>query len=116
MKDVEAIPERTMGGCGAEKEPLPGGAYFDSLSAKPGCLRRSVARATDDWREGDAVTPSGIVSIYTQGCLSGRDQLTRMDVVCGGRLHVATWRRTFSDRFLLTLAKRFAASVAGAAR
>lgn len=23
MKDLEGIPERTMGGCGAEKEPLP---------------------------------------------------------------------------------------------
>jgi hypothetical protein len=96
-----------------EKEPLPIGAYFDRMSAKPGSLSLLPADGRD-WQDGVAITPHGIVSIYTQGRLLGRDPITRLDVVAAGRLHIATWERTFSDRFLLTVAKRFAASAAGA--
>lgn len=96
---------------GAHKHNLVTGAFLDSFSASPGTLRLTVVRDGDDWRAGDAVTPHGLVGIYTQGRRSGRDPHTRLDIVVGGRLHIASWGRTFADRFLLTLAKRFAASV-----
>lgn len=61
------------------------------------------------YRVGAIVTPDGIVRLYDQGRKSGERPMTSLDVVVGGQVHTATWDRTFSDRFLKTLAKRFAA-------
>lgn len=82
------------------------GARTESLKATP-MLRLQEVRHGDGWRSGDALTPNGVVSIYDQG---GANSHTRFDFVTGGRLYVASWDRTFSDRFLVTLACRFAAS------
>jgi hypothetical protein len=57
---------------------------------------------------GYQTTPHGIVGIYTQ---TADPPHTSFDFVHAGRVHRVAWMRTFSDRFLKTLAKRFAASV-----
>ncbi len=80
----------------------------ESQRATP-MLRLQVARAGDDWRSGDAITQHGIVGIYDQGRLSGHEPHTQFDFVTNGRLYIASWHRTFSDRYLVTLAQRFAA-------
>jgi hypothetical protein len=85
-------------------DALPTGGRFDNLSAT------AMLRAHDygNYREGDCITPHGIVSLYDQGRLTGEDEHTRLDVVAGGRLYIGSWDRTFTDRFLVTLARRFA--------
>lgn len=90
-----------------EKMRLSSPTHMESLKATP-MLRLQVVRHGDDWRSGDAITPHGIVSIYDQGHDGNRPH-TRFDFVANGRLHIASWDRTFSDRFLVTLACRFAA-------
>jgi hypothetical protein len=99
---------------------VPEGAETWDFDAQRGSISFERNEAYD-YRIGHIVTPHGIVGFYDQGRLSGdQEALTRLDVVANGRCLAATWRRTFSDRFLITLAKRFAASITpsddGAAR
>ena len=50
-------------------------------------------------------TESGFVRLYRQ------DDLTSMDFVYQRRWYRRTWERSFAERTLITLAKRFAADV-----
>jgi hypothetical protein len=90
-------------------DQLPSGAVLDSMSAAHSWLSLAEDREYG-YRTGHVGTRHGIVGLYDQGRKSGVDQITRLDVVAGGKLYIATWERTFTDRFLITLASRFAAA------
>lgn len=55
------------------------------------------------------VTPHGVVGVYSQ---TDPDH-TSLITAFGGRAYEVAWARSFKDPFLKTLAKRFAAQVAG---
>lgn len=84
------------------------GANFDSFSASRGIVWACESRAYN-YRQGAVLTPLGIVALYDQD--HGQLALTRLDFVVDGRCHSATFERRFSDRYLITLARRFAEHV-----
>lgn len=59
------------------------------------------------YRVGWITTPDGVVGFYDQ---VGSHPFTSFTFVTRGRCHTATWERTFTDRRLKTLARRFAAA------
>lgn len=65
------------------------------------------------FRAGYIVTQHGIVGLYSQG---GDHPMTMLEIVANGREIRGQWRRTFSDRYLKTLANRFAAQHQGGGR
>jgi hypothetical protein len=112
MKGFEVLPERTTGPAATEKEPLPPNAQLcDFLANRPILMLAEVTGY--GYRVGHVITAHGIVGFYDQGrCPEwASDQHTSMDVVVSGRCYRASWPRLFSDRFLKTLASRFAARV-----
>lgn len=60
------------------------------------------------FRVGAISTHLGVVALYDQARYRGNDPRTHLDFVHAGRNHRAFWPRTFTDRFLKTLAYRFA--------
>lgn len=96
-----------------EKDPLPPGAQFYDF--KPGAPILTSGEVRDyGYRVGHIITKLGVVGFYDQGRTPRYDleAHTSMDFVVAGRCYRASWPRTFSDRFLKTLAQRFIASVA----
>lgn len=89
---------------------LPEGGFFTDSSARRGVM---VASRDDgcDYRIGYIATPHGVVGLYDQGRYSGSSPTTRLCIVVAGRFYDSLWERTFTDRFLMTLAQRFAAEV-----
>lgn len=65
------------------------------------------------FRAGYVITPHGVVGIYDQPDQERHQPYTRLAVAFDGRSYERSWRRTFSDRHLKTLAKAFAAEIAG---
>lgn len=61
---------------------------------------------------GYIVTPHGVVGFYAQDERGRFRAYTAMVVGCHGRSYERSWERSFSQRSLKTLAKRFAASIA----
>jgi hypothetical protein len=75
--------------------------------------RLIIAEVPDyGYRIGYVITPHGVVSVYTQGRFRGLEPMTSFDVASNGRCYRIDWDRTFTDRYLITLAKRFAAEIA----
>lgn len=58
-----------------------------------------------DWIEGHVFTPGGIVAAFSQ------HDATSLHFVHGGRIYNRIYNRGFTERGLVTLAKRFAADV-----
>lgn len=79
---------------------------------KVGAYRsRSFAEAGNDryrYTVGYAVTPDGIVGVYTQ------TRLTCLIFAQDGHEARAQWERTFSDRGLIRICRQFAAEAAAA--
>lgn len=65
------------------------------------------------YRGGYIATRFGVVGLYDQG---GSHPMTGMSFIANGREIRMTWNRTFSDRYLKTLANRFAAQHQGGGR
>lgn len=63
------------------------------------------------YRVGYILTRHGVVGLYDQVARDRTPAMTSLSVVAGGRYISATWDRPFSDRYLKTLATRFAAEV-----
>jgi hypothetical protein len=57
------------------------------------------------YRSGYIQTPHGVVGLYTQ---IGAHPHTALTFIAGGRQHRIWWGRTFTDRWLKTLARTFA--------
>lgn len=64
-----------------------------------------------DFVTGDIATPHGWVSLYMQGRLEGGKQTTRLDFIANKKVHIWTYNKAYSDRYLVTLAKRMAAEL-----
>lgn len=59
----------------------------------------------DGWTDGHVYTPWGVVLVY----LERARPVTSMCCVIDGRHHDIKWDRTFSTRYMVTLAMAFAA-------
>ncbi len=64
----------------------------------------------EDYDVGEVNTPYGIISVYMQGC-DDYQQITRLDFVVDGICYTRTWDRRYSRKYVVTLAKRFAAEI-----
>lgn len=53
------------------------------------------------WVDGEVLTPLGIVSVYAQ------TNCTYLRFVVNGQLHLRTFSKQYSNRFIVTLADRF---------
>lgn len=62
----------------------------------------------ETYRMAWVATPWGIVGTYEQW---GADPYTSLQFVCRGACHHVSWQRQFTDRFMVTLARRFAQTV-----
>ena len=82
--------------------------YKDSMSAKQSFSRWTMV--TGEWSEGEVVLPEGIVSAYMQGD-DDHFHHTRLDFVAGGRLHIWSWKKRYSKRGVVTLAKKMVAEI-----
>lgn len=89
---------------------LPPGANFYDYSVRGRSILCVVASREYGYRQGFIATAHGVVGLYDQTDTA----YTRLDFAIDGRCYSASWDRTFSDRFLKTLASRFAASVLAA--
>lgn len=61
------------------------------------------------YRMGRVITRHGVVGLYDQTGKGKQRPYTRLDFVAGGNVISASWDRDFTDRYLKTLATRFAA-------
>lgn len=76
-----------------------------------GRLTDNGTKSGETYTEGYVATPHGIVTAYSQGDADSFHH-TRLDVVKDGILYMKNIKRRYSKRGLVTLAKRFAATVA----
>lgn len=95
---------------GGVREPV--GACHDGWVVGKGTMITVTDPNHGGYSAGYVVTPNGVVGVYFQSGNSPRFKAhTSFDFVHAGRTHRVSWQRTFSDRFVKTLAKRFAADV-----
>jgi hypothetical protein len=84
--------------------------YQYSLSVGSGFGRtelRQMQHRYADWLDGEVITYHGIVSIYAQGDDEFRPS-TQLTFVWKGRMHVKSYNKRYTQRGIVTLAKRFA--------
>lgn len=67
---------------------------------------RAIDRLNETWRTGYILTPHGVVALYSQ---TGNHPSTSLTFIAGGRHFRIDWDRNFTDRWLKTLARIFAA-------
>lgn len=87
--------------------------FDDKMTVGKGFGRLSDhgTKSGETYTDGSVVTPHGIVLAYSQGDADSFHH-TRLDVVKNGTLYMKNIKRRYSKRGLVTLAKRFAATVA----
>ena len=77
-------------------------------------MKNGYGRITeyDSYRKGTVLTHHGIVEVYSMfGYWPGIVKHTSLDMMHKGYLHTRTFNRSYSARYLVTLAKRFAEDV-----
>lgn len=85
-------------------ERLPAGVQTNNWSASRTPVMVTCENHEFGYRCGHIDTAHGIVGLYDQQ----RDPYTSLNIVIAGRDIRASWRRCFTDRYLKTLARRFA--------
>lgn len=82
--------------------------FDDAVSISKGFLRlhRHGDPSIGHYWTGDFVDQRGFVSIYRDS------NVTRLDAVSGGRMHMRTWQRYYGDRTIARLARAFLTDLA----
>lgn len=82
--------------------------FDDNTSTRDGWLRMSQHGKPDAlYSMGEFVDRRGFVSVYRQ------HDLTRLDAIAGGRMHIRTWQRYFGDRTISRLCRAFLTDLLG---
>jgi hypothetical protein len=84
-----------------------------ALSTWPGFLHKQydeVQKTTNI--DGDVYTPHGIVQVLSRYTQKSEYNHTVMYFVCHRKVYTRSWDRAYSQRFLRTLAHRFAEEIA----
>lgn len=78
-----------------------------------GRIMRHRLNATESYLDGDVLTPWGIVTVYSENEeLGGNMNLARFDFVFDGILYIRTFKRSFTERGLTLMARKFAKEIA----